>query len=64
LVRERLEGLASRYETNMNDPAGQFAQQTLPVLQKHPQTAESLESGNKPGQARSRRADEPRADSR
>ena len=37
-----------------NDPAGQFAQATLPVLQKHLQMAESLEGGNKAGNARSR----------
>jgi putative membrane protein len=37
-----------------SDPAGQFAQQTLPVLQKHLQTAESLEPGSKSGGAQSR----------
>ena len=34
-------------ESKKNDAAGQFAQQTLPVLQKHLQTAESLQGGGK-----------------
>jgi len=37
-----------------DDPAAQYAQETLPVLHKHLEMAQNLESGNKVGQARAR----------